>query len=124
MIGGAGIVLITFIALGAGVFLLLLGLRPRRRGETPYCRRCSYNLTMLESNRCPECGTPLTDGAIVRGRRVTRRGRIAAGIVLLSLGAAWQAAYPALRRVDWYRRRPTGWVLDDLVQWLDARRFE
>jgi hypothetical protein len=39
-----------------GLLFIADGLWSRRRGHTPYCRHCNYNLTSLDSDRCPECG--------------------------------------------------------------------
>lgn len=36
-------------------------LRIRIHVEDPRCRKCDYLLTGLTSDRCPECGTPITD---------------------------------------------------------------
>ena len=50
-----------------GLWLLKTGLWPRRRGDTPYCRKCGYNLTALTSERCPECGSIVARAGTVRG---------------------------------------------------------
>ncbi|MBN1344035.1 MAG: hypothetical protein JXQ73_15225 [Phycisphaerae bacterium] len=99
-----------------GLALLYFGLWPRRRGETPHCGRCDYNLTGVESDRCPECGTPVSDQTIVRGDRRRRRGLVATGMILsiLALGVGGLVGLGMARRVDWYRYRPTAWVIDDL----------
>jgi len=48
-------VVILLLLAVEGAILLALGLRVRRRGETPHCRRCDYALTGLASpERCPE----------------------------------------------------------------------
>ena len=38
------------------IWLLKTGIWPRRRGVTPHCAGCGYNLTGLTGERCPECG--------------------------------------------------------------------
>ena len=56
-------VVFTALILG-GIVLLVRGLYPRRQGDTPYCRKCHYNLTGTnldaDDARCPECGTQYT----------------------------------------------------------------
>ena len=48
------------LQIGFGLYLLLGGrwivhkVIPSNR---PYCLECGYDLTLIESNRCPECGT-------------------------------------------------------------------
>lgn len=97
--------------------LLKVGRWPRRQGDTPHCRRCGYTLLGIDSPRCPECGSTLAaKGAIVHGECRRRTGATVAGAVpaataLLLLGAL---ANGPLRHVDWYRYRPTSWVIDDL----------
>jgi hypothetical protein len=44
--------------LGPGVVLLFFARRIQRRERFGYCRNCGYDLRMLPTNRCPECGTP------------------------------------------------------------------
>lgn len=114
--------LIALIATPAVIGLLLLwrGLWPRRTGDAPHCRRCGYNLTGLDLSaagaRCPECGTDVTrERAVAIGRRRTRRGLVACGVValLLALVPAGIYAYGQYRKVDWYTYRPTALVLKD-----------
>lgn len=104
-----------------GCTALLTGLFPRRRGETPYCRKCRYNLTGLAladeaTARCPECGVQLLTNKIVRGERVARKWRVAAGALclLIGLGGIGKIAWGEARNVDWYRHKPVSWVLGDL----------
>jgi hypothetical protein len=111
----AFLVLLTLV----GVYLTLTGLFPKRRGDTPYCRNCAYNLTGLDlgapDTRCPECGGKLHDRAVVFGERVVRSGRLVLGniILLISLAALALPAIDALRNVRWYELKPTAWVLRD-----------
>ncbi len=44
-----------------------------RKGDTPFCGRCGYNLTGLTSPRCPECGSLLSKVPVVRGTLVIER---------------------------------------------------
>src|SRR5687768_17277287 len=68
--------LLLFLALPPlllGLVLVKLAYFPRRRGNTPHCRKCNYTLTGLSSERCPECGQPLDDNvAVVHGERPRR----------------------------------------------------
>ena len=111
-----GIPLIVFLI---GAALLALGLRPRRVGQTPFCRTCGYNLTgkVLQdaAERCSECGTALTAGAVVYGERRRRPGWIALGAVCVLLGATptGMEVAGALLGVDWYKYKPTSWVQGD-----------
>lgn len=73
------------ILLLVGLLLLTLGIRGRRIGDTPHCRRCKFDLVGLPLpaeiehddpptvTRCPECGSRLTaPRAITTGYRVRR----------------------------------------------------
>jgi hypothetical protein len=62
---------VIFVGL-AGVLMLTLGLRGRRVGDEPRCRKCRYNLTGIESINCPECGGSLRPRGVVRGIRRRR----------------------------------------------------
>jgi hypothetical protein len=113
-------VVILFLAVLAGLGLMMLigGLRVRRRGDTPHCRKCDYPLTGLAApEQCPECGAPLASSmAVARGDRY-RRSRLAwAGLaVLLIAGTPLSLLVStSARGYDWYRVRPTAWVLNDL----------
>jgi len=104
-----------------GLFLLWRGLRPRREGTTPYCRKCGYNLTGTdrdaEGARCPECGTYVTTpDVVVFGERHVRPRRVVAGVLCLLLGLAplTVVLVGELKQVDWYSYMPTDWVLADI----------
>lgn len=86
--------------------------RPRRRGTTPHCARCDYNLTGLLSDRCPECGSETIPPNIVYGELVRRPWlKVTVGVCVAIL--AFVAAQYALR-YDYYRLRPASWVIGDL----------
>jgi hypothetical protein len=94
---------------GAGAFILLALLaclvarvvrRPRSAGRW-YCRRCNYDVSAPAPpaasevigpsppsalQQCPECGTTLAPGRVVRGR--ARRVRLIAPLLVLGLGIA------------------------------------
>jgi len=94
-----------------GLWLLRIGLWPRRKGDTPHCRTCDYNLTGLTSDRCPECGTGLDAAMVVIGSRRRRPGLAVAGAVMCLPALACLALQAV--RVNWYGLRPTAWVIGD-----------
>ena len=105
-----------------GVVLTLKAVFPKRVGETPYCRKCRYNLTGTDlaaaDARCPECGAYVTrPNAILRGERRVRRGRLAVAVACLLLGAVPLGlfGYGAVKKVRWYSYYPTSWVFRDLA---------
>lgn len=104
--------LLSAIFAAVGMGLLWIGIWPRRRGAEPRCRGCGYNLTGIESERCPECGRVLGANAIVHGTRRRRPWRIGIGVLLLLLAGG--ATVPNLVQIDWYAHKPAGWVLSDL----------
>ena len=107
---------VALLGLIGGLLLLWRGRRGRRHGDLPHCRRCDYVLVGIDSDRCPECGAPLDPRNIVRGGRVRGRGLVWTGAVLslLSLGVLAVQGPAVYRSVDWYRLKPTGWVVEDL----------
>ena len=89
----------------AGLVVCILGLRGRREGQEPHCRKCAYNLTGLTSNRCPECGSYLTARSVVKGMPHCRWPWLVCGGVPFVL-CAWllgSLAYPHVRMVNLYR---------------------
>jgi hypothetical protein len=104
-----------------GIVLTVKTLFPGRTGDTPYCRKCRYNLTGLDLTakepRCPECGSGVTEAkAVLRGERHRRPGWVASAVICLLLGLTPLVviAIGALRQVDWYTYKPTAWVLKDI----------
>ena len=113
------VVILVLLTLG-GMYLALRGLFPKREGQTPYCRKCGYNLTgsdrSAQGARCPECGTDVTEPKAVNvGERRVRRRRVAVGVICMLLGAVplGTLGIGSLMKVDWYGYKPTGWVLLD-----------
>jgi hypothetical protein len=103
-----------------GALLTLRGLRPPRSGDTPYCRKCGYNLTGRDRTaalaRCSECGAELAGPrAVILGERHVRRGLTVAGLICLLLGLTplTVVIVDTVRKVDWYVYKPTRWVLAD-----------
>jgi hypothetical protein len=118
----------TFAAvLVAGALLIVRGW-PRRRGPTPHCRKCGYNLTALTSNRCPECGASLKEQrSIVYGERHARRLLLVVGLLLVGVGGTLlgRSGYRSLKRVRWIHYYPVSWLTrdyqsDDLLTCLRA----
>ena len=113
------LVLISLILAGAtiaGALLVIRGLRGRRVGQTPFCRKCGYNLTALESERCPECGGGLGESSVVVGVRHRRRGLVGTGVALLLLSTVgWVAIGGGVKRWlgrdGWYSKVPAAWVM-------------
>jgi len=52
-----GTVVVTFILHCVVVMKVVATARVARTQAVPTCPRCGYNLTGLEQDRCPECGT-------------------------------------------------------------------
>ena len=107
--------LVLVLAAGGGLVVCLVGLRGWREGDTPFCKRCAYNLTGLVSERCPECGAPTDPDGIVYGVRRRRWLLIVGGTVPLVV-CLWFLSvitYQHARRINLHRYYPFGWVLTD-----------
>lgn len=97
----------------AGAILLSVATWGRRVGEEPRCRRCGYDLRGSSSGRCGECGSHLdVPRAVVKGRRVRRRGWALAGVILMTAGLAVAVplGWGKARGVDPYPYQPL-WAL-------------
>lgn len=99
-----------------GIVLLAVGFRRQRIGDEPRCRRCSYLLVHLTSDRCPECGLEISEANTIRGMRQRGRSLILMGLTSTLLAVAWctPAAVRALAQVPWYQYKPAYFVLRDL----------
>jgi hypothetical protein len=97
-----------------GLLVIRRGRFPRRRGTTPHCRGCDYDLTGIDAARCPECGRELTQDSVVRGERHRRPRLTIVGIFLLLLGLGLCTLHVVARSPDVYQYKPTRWVIDDL----------
>src|SRR5262245_21576586 len=89
---GPVLLLLLFGLLGVGGWLLLTA-RRRAEGQEPHCLMCGYNLTGLDSERCPECGVELTADMRSCGPPSEMRwGRFMVGLVIvlgIFLGFLW-----------------------------------
>jgi hypothetical protein len=109
------ILLSAAVALGAfGALMLAWAIRGRSTRGRPRCRTCWYDLSMIESASCPECGVKLP--AMRNLLRPRRRNRwMAVGLVLM-------ASCPALlwvrhaQMVGWNKATPLQ-VLWVMVTW-------
>lgn len=95
-----------------GFVLIWRGWRVSRSGDIPHCGNCEYNLTGLESDRCPECGSLMTADSVAYGKRYRRPGLIVVGL-LCFLPALFLGGV-LIGQVNWYQIKPTGWVIDDI----------
>ncbi|MFN0135957.1 MAG: hypothetical protein ACKVS9_07535 [Phycisphaerae bacterium] len=105
-----------------GLVLIVVALLRRRRGTAMHCRKCDYDLTGCESQRCPECGTGLNARTMIRGARRRGRRRIGAvGLLLICASTSpWIAA--KLSRAQWLTIAPLSIVVER-TQSADIRVF-
>ena len=114
------IALLILLAAGLtalGVGITLYALLRRRRGSTPHCRNCGYNLTGTVSSRCSECGADLeSPSATVIGQPVRRRLPIVVGLSILLVGLVPMifTLSAAARNINWYEFKPAALVLRDM----------
>lgn len=73
---------LLLMSLLLGLILVVIGARGKRVRSVSYCRKCDCNLTGLTSERCPECGTPVTPRTVVYGGAHRQNWR------MVALGAA------------------------------------
>ena len=91
-------------------------------GPGVHCRNCDYELTGIDSDRCPECGNDLTrpkaSGPGKRHRLWLPAGVSAIGLALLLAGAIGSGTAAAWR-TPWFRIAPLS-----LVQWIAPEGHE
>lgn len=112
------LIAICVLAVLAGGVLAWRGLYRSRRGTTPFCRACGYNLSGRSSEGCSECGADLSrPKSIVIGERFAHRRRLLIGVVFLAVGliVGGRSVYSSLQRVNWYAYYPVSWLLADLA---------
>ena len=56
-----------------GILLLIHGLRGRRVGFDPHCKKCRYNLTGISADQCPECGSTILAETVASCGQMTLR---------------------------------------------------
>ncbi len=114
--------LVGGILLLLGVWQLVSAYRERVDLNTPFCRRCAYNLTGLGSARCPECGVTLTREMIRHGRRAAPRGRIRSGYILSGIGVMlWvSGSLPAVQNFRLEQIKPTDTLLKEIESDVQA----
>jgi hypothetical protein len=110
----AGLATFLLILAGSGIVLIKAGLWPRRRGTEHRCRKCSYVVDNISSERCPECGNLLHGRGTAKGHRYRRPLHSAAGVLLLVLFLGW-GARQIYQSVNWYQHKPARWVVKDLA---------
>lgn len=103
---------ISLAGLIAGVVLLLIGLRGRRVGDHPHCRRCGFDLCgrPVGTHLCGECGASLdAPRAIEIGLRQRRPAIVLLGLIAVAscgtfiapnISPTFAAARVALARVE------------------------
>jgi len=108
----------------AGLVLLIRGLRGKRVGESPYCRKCGYNLAGVEGPKCPKCGSIISPRSITVGYRQRRASEIIVGSLLLafSVPSLVLTGYDHVRDIDWYDHYPFG-ILFALARGGDMEAF-
>jgi len=85
--------------------LLVFGLRGRRIGDEPRCRKCKYNLTGAISANCPECGTAISSATIRRGSRKVRP--IISSFAVLLIGTQVGLLHATYRnKINWHNYYP------------------
>jgi hypothetical protein len=97
-----------------GLWLLVRGLRGRRVGDHPHCRRCGFDLFRSTAARCPECGAEISSPAsTVVGARERRAKALAAGaaLMLFSAGLLGVAGADRAGRIDVLNYEPVWLVL-------------
>ncbi|MCB9850874.1 MAG: hypothetical protein H6817_09245, partial [Phycisphaerales bacterium] len=106
--------LLCLIAL-VGLVLLGFGVKGRRVGDEPRCRKCGYNLTGATAQVCSECGKTIDAQGVVFGVRRRRKLAILLGVLcVLPISGRWSVkGYQYAQTVNRYQFYPFSWVLAD-----------
>ena len=107
------IVLLTIPVLVALARLWRLRRKRRVPGE-PYCRKCNYQLTSFQGDKCPECGADLTGRHRVIAQPIRRSVRRFFIIVALFAAAVFGVRY--------YAEPLTAWT-DSWLEWHSPALF-
>lgn len=115
------LVILCVIVPLASLILLRRGVRGRRVGDHPHCRRCGFDLfgRPETSHQCSECGANLDDSrAIVIGVRRPSPAMIFVSLFLLlaSLGIG----VPIASKLNWNQYKPDWWLV---MQWNPSKPF-
>ncbi|HQY87528.1 MAG TPA: hypothetical protein PK402_02645 [Tepidisphaeraceae bacterium] len=115
--GSLLVLILCVIVLLASLILLRRGIRGRRVGDHPHCRRCGFDLfgRPETSHQCSECGANLDDSrAMVIGVRRRRASLIFGSLflMLVSFGVGvpvWWDEYG--KGIDWNKHKPDWWLV-------------
>lgn len=121
--------IISALLVVIGAFLLKRGWWPRRVGKTPHCPKCDYILSG-DQPRCPECGTEVASGNVVRGERRRRLLMAGTGGVMVLLGGWLLMAFATgllVNNFDWKHHEPLSWLLKRVTNistpaWAEVQR--
>jgi hypothetical protein len=115
-----------------GPMLIRRGLRGRRVGDHPVCRKCGFDLFGLPADQkvCPECGGDLAaQRAVLIGHRQRRPGLIYTGsaMTLVFLFIVGVFAVNVAPQMNWQQLKPLAWVAweakrGDAVAWVELSR--
>lgn len=79
---------IVIVVVGLSLWTIIRSVRVPK-GPFPRCRRCSYSLEGVGSERCPECGTELAGAATFRatdaGKEIPSNERLTSALVVLGI---------------------------------------
>lgn len=104
--------LVSLVSLLIGIYFVRKGLRYSTKGDIPYCKKCSYNLLGMTSQRCPECGSEITADLVIFGMARRRYALVAMGC--LYWVPALFLANTMFKSINWYGFVSTERVLTDL----------
>jgi hypothetical protein len=121
------IIALALCPLAIPLLLFIAGMRGRRVGDHPVCRKCGFDLRgrATSSTNCPECGADITAaGAIAIGdrRRIKPLLWLAAIVLLLWLAGAGLGGWRIGRQIDWIRYEPAAWVIRDAASATGAAK--
>lgn len=112
------VIAVLALVFAVGLVLLGVGMNGRRVGDEPRCTACSYELTGLTSNRCPECGGWIGRSTVAYGMQRRRRGALVTSLALLVISGSGIGVFALgeARQVDWTRYYPLFWLMHNVRQ--------